>query len=139
MHITRPARKAAVSLALGITACVAAGTFCVPAATAATGGPAPLTPATTHTAAFRQLIGHVSGPAYLEASVPASGSYTIEYQITGNAAFDTYVNGAELGYVGGSTGTYRTRTVKLPAGGVLVQVAGPEGSGQAAVYLVSVS
>ena len=78
----------------------------------------------------------MSSPQFLEASAPSAGTYLIEYDITGNAAFfDTYVNGTELGYVGGSEGTYQTLTFPLAAGGVLVQVAGPEGSGQANVYL----
>lgn len=89
---------------------------------------------------YRQLLGTVTDSTYLEASVPTAGSYAIEYDVTApNAAFfDTYVNGTELGYVGGATGTYVTRAVQLPAGGQLVQVVGPEGSGTADVYIVSV-
>lgn len=88
----------------------------------------------------RQLIGQVSGSAYLEARTPAAGLYTIEYEVTGNAAFDTYLSGGtELGHVGGSTGTCRTRSVRLPAGGVPVQPARPEGSGSASVYLVRIA
>ncbi|MEU6404304.1 hypothetical protein [Streptomyces sp. NPDC046985] len=135
MRITEPARHAVVCLTLGLAASLAAGAACAPAEAAA--GPART--GAVSAAAYRQLIGQVSGPAYLEASVPADGVYAIEYQITGNAAFDTYLNGAELGYVGGSTGAYRTRSVRLSAGGLLVQVAGPEGSGRASVYLVRVS
>lgn len=87
----------------------------------------------------RQLIGVVSTSTYLEASVPASGTYLFEYEISGVAFFDTYVNGAELGYVGGSDGIYRTRASQLSAGGQLIQVVGPEGSGTARVYLVHLS
>lgn len=91
-----------------------------------------------YTATYRQLLGTVSGPTYLEASVPSAGNYAIEYDITsGVAFFDTYINGTELGYVGGGTGAYLTRSVPLTAGGQLVQVAGPEGSGTANVYIVS--
>lgn len=91
-----------------------------------------------HTATYRQLLGTVSGPTYLEASVPSAGNYAVEYDITsGVAFFDTYINGTELGYVGGGTGAYLTRSVTLTAGGQLVQVAGPEGSGTANVYIVS--
>ena len=89
-------------------------------------------------APYRQLIGQVDESAYLEASVPSTGSYVIEYDVSGVAAFDTYVNGTELGYVGGPTGAYQTRAVQLTAGGQLVQVVGPEGSGTASVYIVQV-
>jgi hypothetical protein len=136
MSLTTTARRTALSLALGITASVALGTVC------ATAGAAPLAvPHSTvaRATAARQLLGHVSGPTFLEASVPAAGRYALQYDIEGTAAFDTYLNGTELGYVGGPTGTYQTRTVQLPAGGLLVQVAGPEGSGQASVYLVRTS
>jgi hypothetical protein len=67
-----------------------------------------------------------------------AGTYAIEYDLTANAAFfDTYVDGTELGYIGGATGTYLTRSVQLSSGGHLVQVAGPEGSGTANVYIVA--
>lgn len=102
---------------------------------AAGGAPVAAAPAAAPAAAYRQLIGQVSRPTYLEASTPAAGKYRIEYEITGTAYFDTYVDGIELGYVGGPTGTYRTRSLRLSAGGHLVQVVGPEGSGSAKVYL----
>ena len=92
-------------------------------------------PAQPQAVCSRQLIGTVSSPGYLEASAPSAGTYSIEYDVTGIAFFDTYVNNTELGYVGGSSGAYQTSTFPLSAGGVLVQVAGPEGSGQANVYL----
>lgn len=95
-------------------------------------------PVAAPAALYRQLIGQVSSPTYLEASTPAAGTYRIEYEIVGTAFFDTYVDGIELGYVGGPTGTYRTRTLRLSAGGHLVQVVGPEGSGRAKVYLAQV-
>ena len=85
------------------------------------------------------MIGQTGGPTYLEASVPVTGTYLLEYEITGVAFFDTYVDGTELGYVGGAGGTYQTRALPLSAGGHLVQVAGPEGSGTARIYLVQVS
>jgi len=93
-----------------------------------------------HRAHYRQLIGTVTAGTYLEASVPTAGAYAIEYDITTTTAayFDTYVNGTELGYVGGVTGRYRTRPVQLTAGGQLVQVVGPDGAGTADVHLVSV-
>ncbi len=97
-----------------------------------------VTPADASTATgYRQLIGEVSQSTYLEASVPGSGSYRLEYDVTGLAFFDSYVDGTELGYVGGTDGNYLTRPVALSAGGHLVQVVGPEGSGTAQVYLVS--
>ncbi len=88
---------------------------------------------------IRQLIGTVSGPTDLEVGVPGSGTYAIEYDVTGTAFFDTYVDGTELGYVGGSDGAYQTRPVQLSSSGHLVDVSGPEGSGTADVYLVAVS
>jgi len=93
-----------------------------------------------HCVHYRQLIGTVTASTYLEASVPTAGTYAIEYDITTTSAafFDTYLNGTELGYVGGVTGRYVTRTVQLTAGGQLVQVGGPDGVGTADVYLISV-
>lgn len=93
---------------------------------------------------YRQLIGTISSTSsetYLEASVPTAGSYAFEYEVTSSSAafFDTYVNGQELGYVGGPNGTYRTRSLALSAGGQLVKVVGPNGSGSAKVYVVSTS
>jgi hypothetical protein len=81
----------------------------------------------------------VTASTYLEASIPTAARYAIEYDITtANAAyFDTYLNGTELGYVGGVTGRYVTRAVRLSAGGQLVQVVGPDGSGTADVYIIS--
>ena len=94
--------------------------------------------AATPAAPYRQLLGTVSASTYLEAGVPRAGKYSIEYDITSNAAFfDTYVDGTELGYVGGSTGTYLTRPVQLNDSGHLVQVVGPEGVGTAKVYIVA--
>jgi hypothetical protein len=90
-------------------------------------------------AGYRQLIGQVSGPAFLEASVPAAGDYALEFDVSGLAFFDAYVNGVETGYAGGPDGDYQTRPLPLSAGGVLVQVTGPEGTGTAAVYLVQTS
>lgn len=87
---------------------------------------------------FRQLIGTVSRPTYLEASVPGAGTYLVEYEVTGVGFFNTYVNGTELGYVGGPDGTYRTRTVELSAGGHLIRVTGPDGIATARVYLVRI-
>ncbi len=121
----------------------------VPAAASAT--PTPAAPAVHathaaraaachHHAHYRQLIGTVTAGTYLEASVPTAGTYAIEYDITTTSAafFDTDLNGTELGYVGGVTGRYVTRTVQLTAGGQLVQVVGPDGAGSADVYLISV-
>lgn len=79
----------------------------------------------------------MNAPTYLEASVPDSGNYLLEYDIDGLAFFDTYVDGTELGYVGGITGVYPTRALPLTAGGHLIEAVGPEGSGTARVYLVS--
>ena len=91
------------------------------------------------TAEFRQLIGDVSTSTYFEVGVPGAGTYVLEYEITGVAFFDTYVDGIELGYVGGAGGSYRTRPIELSASGHLVQAVGPDGSGSARVYLVQVA
>ena len=88
---------------------------------------------------YRQLLGTVTTSTYLEASTPRAGTYAIEYDVTGTAFFDTYVQNTELGYVGGTTGVYLTRPIRLTAGGHLVQAVGPEGSGSARVYLVQTS
>ncbi len=90
-------------------------------------------------AGYRQLIGEVSGPTYLEASVPAEGRYALEFDVTGVAMFDAYVNGVETGYVGGPDGVYQTKSLQLTAGGQLVEVVGPEGTGSATVYVVQTS
>ncbi len=97
----------------------------------------PADPATA-AAPYRQLLGRVTETAYLEASVPSAGRYVIEYDVSGVAIFDTYLNATELGYVGGPTGIYRTHAVPLTAGGQLLEVVGPEGSGTASVYIVRV-
>ena len=90
------------------------------------------------TPSFRQLIGTVSGSTDLEVGVPGSGTYAVEYDVTGTAYFDTYVDGTELGYVGGTDGVFQTRTLQLSSSGHLIHVAGPEGSGSATVYLVAI-
>ncbi len=124
------AATAAAVLGLGLLA--AGANAATPAASVVTASASP------QAAPYRQLLGTVTASTYLEASVPRAGKYAIEYDITANAAFfDTYVDGTELGYVGGSTGTYLTRAVQLSASGHLVQVAGPEGVGTANVYLVA--
>ncbi|WP_410631517.1 hypothetical protein [Amycolatopsis sp. cmx-4-83] len=84
----------------------------------------------------RQLVGQVTGSTYFEVSPPAAGTYAFEYELEGTAFFDTYVDEVELGYVGGSAGVHRTRPLSLTAGGHLVHVVGPEGTGTASVYLV---
>ncbi len=88
----------------------------------------------------RQLLGTISsGTEYYEASAHVSGTYVIEYEVTGVAFFGTYVDEEELGYVGGPTGTYRTREFPLSEGGHLVQAVGPEGYGEARIHLVQLS
>ncbi|MDI5962418.1 hypothetical protein [Streptantibioticus silvisoli] len=140
MNVWKLVRNAAVPVVCGITASVAVGAFCGNASAATGHGPATaIHSAAAPKALSRQLLGQVSGPTYLEASAPVAGVYAVEYDVTGNAAFDTYIDGTELGYVGASPGVYQTRSVSLSAGGHLVQVAGPEGSGQASVYLVQIS
>ena len=111
-----------------------------PAAAGSTSATSAAHTAVSHKTHYRQLLGTVTGATYLEASVPTAGTYAIEYDITTTDAayFDTYINGTELGYVGGVTGRYVTRAVQLSAGGQLVQVLGPDGSGSADVYIVSV-
>lgn len=94
------------------------------------------TSVSVHQAGSRQLLGTVTGVTDFEASPPSAGTYVFEYEVDGVSGWDTYVDGAELGYVGGPTGVYRTRTVALTAGGHLVRVAGPEGYGSARAYLV---
>ena len=70
--------------------------------------------------------------------MPTNGNYAIEYDIVaGTAFFDTYVNGTELGCVGGSKGAYFTKALNLHSGGQLVRVVGPEVLGTARVYIVS--
>ena len=85
---------------------------------------------------YRQLVGEVQRSMYFETSVPTSGAYVIEYELQGVAYFNTYLNGVELGYVGGVTGVYQTRPQQLSAGGHLLKVTGPHGSGTAKVYIV---
>jgi len=134
-RLRRSATRSVVSAAAALLA-----VGLVPAAASAAPTPAAHAMSCHHQTHYRQLIGTVTAGTYLEASVPTAGTYAVEYDITtANAAyFDTYLNGTELGYVGGVTGTYVTRAVQLSAGGQLVQVVGPEGSGSAQVYLVSV-
>lgn len=133
------------ALRAALVAATLAGTVAVaPAALASTGSATPSAHASTtahhEAAAGRRLLGTVSGSTYLEASVPADGTYAIEYVTSGGVSFwDTYVDGTELGYVGGAPGTYRTEAIALRAGGHLVQVVGPEGSGTAEVYGVRIS
>lgn len=122
-----------------VAGCLTASLALVLTPTSAIASPAPDRTNAVQVADFRQLIGEVSGPTFLEASVPANGTYLLEYQISGMAFFDTYVDGTELGYVGGPDGTYRTRTLTLSAGGHLVEAVGPEGSGTARLYLVQIS
>lgn len=137
MNVWKLGKMTAISLALGAAVIV---TGVAPVASAA-GTVADLRTSTAKSSLARQLLGQVSsGPAYFEASAPSAGVYAIEYEITGTAFFDTYVDDkTELGYVGGPAGVYRTRSVSLSAGGHLVNVVGPEGSGTASVYLVQIS
>ncbi|HEX7307911.1 hypothetical protein [Lentzea sp.] len=84
----------------------------------------------------RQLLGTVTGVHDFDATAPSAGSYAVEYEVAGVSYWNTYVDGVELGYVGGAAGTYRTRVLTLTAGCHLVRVTGPEGWGSAKVYLV---
>ena len=138
MNTRKMTQAAAFSLLLGAAVSVA-GVVPVAAAAPSSSETAQIQAATAANPLSRQLLGQVSGPADFEASAQTAGVYAIEYEITGNAFFDTYVDNTELGYVGGSTGTYRTGSQSLSAGGHLVHVAGPEGSGTASVYLVQIS
>ncbi len=139
MHVITFGRRAAATVVLMAASAVAV------APTAATAvAPAAISSGTAqHPAAskspYRQLLGTVTASTYLEASTPTAGTYAIEYDVTGTAFFDTYVDNTELGYVGGSSGVYLTRPITLSAGGHLVQVVGPEGSGSAQVYIVQTS
>lgn len=137
MNVRKLGKMTAISLVLGAAVSV---TGVTPAASAVSVVTEMQVGAATPSQA-RQLLGWVSsGPAYFEASAQSAGVYAFEYEITGNAFFDTYVDDkTELGYVGGPTGVYRTRTLSLSAGGHLVNVVGPEGSGTASVYLVQIS
>lgn len=134
-----PRRRSAQLVAVSATAALLAVAVTPAAASAATAPSAPANATPRHQPRYRQLLGTVTTGTYLEASVPTAGTYAVEYDITATAAFyDTYLDGTELGYVGGATGTYLTRSIRLTPGGHLVQVVGPEGSGTANVYLVSV-
>ncbi|MFB7732578.1 hypothetical protein ACFC19_39685, partial [Streptomyces sp. NPDC056127] len=133
-------KKAAVPVLLSAVVSVAAGAS--PAS--AEPGSKPTSAMTTGTPFLeqsRQLLGQVAtnGPTYFEASAQTEGTYAIEYDIDGTAFYNTYVNDVELGYVGGSTGVYRTRSLQLSAGGHLVKVPGADGSATTAVYLVKLS
>lgn len=138
MSVRKLRRNTAVPVVFGVTVSVAVGVLSGTAGAASgQGGTVEVRTAPAQsTQSSRQLLGQVSRPTYLEASTPAAGVYAIEYDIKGTAFFDTYLDGTELGYVGGPTGTYRTRSISLTAGGHLVQVTGPDGSGTASVYLV---
>ena len=127
MKTLTPRKRIVAGVALAATVCGIASM-----------APATASAAPAYGATYRQLIGHVTGPTYLEASTPSAGTYAVEYDVTGVSYWDTYINGTELGYVGGVAGTYYTRDVSLNGGGQLVQVTGPEGTGEADVYLVSV-
>lgn len=49
--------------------------------------------------------------------MPKNGSYAIDYDIVnGTAFFDTFLNGAELGYVGGLRARNFTKALYLRAG-----------------------
>ncbi len=139
VSLRRMGRIAIISLALASAVSLAGTAPMAAAAGAAAGSVAKSEPGPDAPAAGRQLLGQVSGSAYFEASLPAAGDYAIEYDITATAFFDTYVDEAELGYVGGPAGVYRTRSLTLTKGGHLVHVVGPEGSGMASVYLVQVA
>lgn len=78
----------------------------------------------------RQLLGIVTGVTDFEVSAHNAGAYAVEYEVADVSFWNTYINGLELGYVGGSTGVYRTRSVTLTAGDHLVRVTGPEGHGR---------
>ena len=89
---------------------------------------------------YRQLLGRVPDASYFEASVPTDGTYAIEYDVTdGVGFFDTYLDGSDLGYIGGGVGSYQSDPQQLKAGGHLLHVVGPEGSARAEVYVVSVN
>ncbi len=139
MKMSQLMRTASVPVLLSAVAAVVVGTQ--PAG--AVSGRAPVSAVTSVVQAgpSRQLLGQVtgSGPTYLEASAHTAGTYAIEYDIKGTAFYDTYVDDIGLGYVGGGTGIYRTRSLTLSAGGHLVSVPGVEGSATASVYLVQIS
>ncbi|MFD9701779.1 hypothetical protein [Lentzea sp. NPDC059081] len=124
-HFTKVATGAVLLAVLGLTS-VAGATSAV-ATTASTAGAQ---------AESRQLLGTVTGVTDFDATAPADGEYAVEYEVGGVSYWDTYVDGLELGYVGGAQGVYRTRSLTLTAGCHLVRVAGPEGWGSAKVYLV---
>lgn len=144
MKIRNPSRRSAILATCGLVAAAVIGL--TPAmgnaatATATSSGNAAVQPAP-----YRQLLGRVTGPQLFESSVPVNGTYAFEYVIRDGvfAAYDTYVNDRlpSLGYTGGVPGgPYRTgKAVQLNAGGHLVKVVGPEGSGSADVYIVQIS
>ncbi|WP_410589362.1 hypothetical protein [Amycolatopsis sp. lyj-23] len=135
MNVRKLGKTAQASLVLGVAisaACVA------PTAAGATvlDSVAQVQSKVVEASPARQLLGWVSSDAYFEASAPAAGVFALEYDLEGTAFFDTYVDDVELGYVGGSAGVHRTRPLSLTAGGHVVHVVGPEGSGTASVYLI---
>lgn len=134
-------RATAISAVFGLTVALTVGLSPTVSNAATMGANVPAVASAPSASAYRQLVGTVSGPALFESSVPVNGTYAFEYAVTDGifAAFDTYVDGVELGYTGGVPGgVYRSRAVALNAGGHLVQIAGPEGSGTAKVYIVQV-
>ncbi len=96
-------------------------------------------PSATTPTAYRQLIGTVTTSTYFEASVPTEGTYALEFVVQeGVAYFGAYINDIDLGHAGGAKGAHQTRPVRLNAGGLLVHIVGPDGSGTADVYIVQV-
>lgn len=142
MKTRKPTRRTVILATCGLVAATAVGLTPAMGNAATTEAGAP---AVVQTAPYRQLVGRVSGPKLFESSVPVNGTYAFEYVVLDGvfAAYDTYVDDRlpGLGYTGGVPGgPYRTvQTVQLSAGGHLVKVVGPEGSGSADVYIVQVS
>lgn len=136
MNAPKPGQRALIS-----AICAFAATSAIqPAAAAAATSPTGDRPTATHARAagsahHRIHLGEVTRPTDFEVST-RTGRYVFAYAVTGVCYFDTYVNGVELGYVGGPTGVYRTREVELKAGVQRVAAVGPHGSCQADLYLI---
>ncbi|GIJ51713.1 hypothetical protein Val02_85990 [Virgisporangium aliadipatigenens] len=82
--------------------------------------------------------------ATFQVKVPCAGTYTIAYEIlNGWAYYSSYFNGwtTPLGYAGGGPGQryYSGSDVVLTAGVHEVRIVGPEGRGDAKVFLVASS
>ncbi|WNV82993.1 hypothetical protein [Umezawaea sp. Da 62-37] len=134
MKVWKSGRVTAFSVVTGIAASFA---LAVLPGVIASAEASPVTTAAQSTSS-RQLLGTTSNSATYTPTVAASGTYVMEYEVDGVSFYNTAIDGKELGYVGGSSGTYSTRSFELTAGTHTVKVIGPEGYGTVKVYLARV-